>query len=482
MKPPKLLCIPSSLLTLISLATVGSTAETKPNIIVIYTDDHGYADLGIQGVVTDIKTPNIDQFARSGVLAKHGYSTAPQCVPSRAGLMVGKFQGRFNVDHNGEDLAGFDKETTIAARLQKAGYATAQFGKWHLGPTDQIPVHGFRHVFSQNSQRPFSANITLDGQDRPMSDLPPEMYHVDGCSHAAAALIERYKDTPFFLYIAYRAPHVPLDAPKKYLDRFPGKMPERRRQALAMLSAVDDGVGLLTTTLKKHGLTEKTLLFLIGDNGAPLKITKADEPGGGAGWDGSLNNPLNGEKGMLAEGGMHTPFVITWPGTIPAGQTYVHPISALDVAATAAALASLPTQPGDLDGVNLLPYLKGDIRTPPHGALYWRWAAQSAIRDGNWKLLRGGNREYLYDLGTDLEEKHNLAAKHPDIASRLRAKLTAWSAELNPPGLALGPMAPTWNNYFDYYLEGKSVSVAGDEKPKAPRPKDKAKKAKANPK
>jgi arylsulfatase A-like enzyme len=464
-------------LTLLGSFTA-SAAETKPNIIVIYTDDHGYSDLGIQGVVADIKTPHIDALAKSGVLAKHGYSTAPQCVPSRAGLMVGKFQGRFNVDHNGEDLAGFDKETTIAARLQKAGYATAQFGKWHLGPTDQISKHGFKHVFSQNAQRPFSANITLDGQDRPMGDLPPEMYHVDGCSRAAAALIERYKDTPFFLYLAYRAPHVPLDAPQKYLDRFSGKMPERRRQALAMLSAVDDGVGLVTATLKKHGLTEKTLLFLIGDNGAPLKITKADEPGGGPGWDGSLNDPLNGEKGMLAEGGIHTPFVIAWPGTIPAGQTYVHPVSALDVAATAAALASLPTKPGDFDGVNLLPHLKGNISTPPHEALYWRWAAQSAIREGNWKLLRGGDREYLYDLGTDLEEKHNLATKHPEIASRLRAKLTAWSAELNPPGLALTAMAQTWNNYFDHYLEGKTVAPSSDERPKA-RPKAKAKKATA---
>ena len=451
----------------------------KPNIIVFYTDDHGYADLGIQGSVPDVKTPHVDALARSGVLAKHGYSTAPQCVPSRAGLMVGKFQGRFNVDHNGEDLAGFNKETTIATRLQNAGYATAQFGKWHLGGTAQIPTHGFKHVFSQNSQGPFSANITLDGQDRRMENLPPEMYHVDGCSRAAAALIERYKEQPFFLYVAYRAPHVPLDAPKKYCDRFPGQMPERRRQALAMLSAVDDGVGLITATLKKHGLTEKTLIFLIGDNGAPLKITKADEPGGGPGWDGSLNTPLNGEKGMLAEGGMHTPFVIAWPGTIPGGQTFVHPVSALDVAATAAGIAGLPTKPGDLDGVNLVPHLKGEIKTPPHDALYWRWVAQSAIREGNWKLLRGGDREYLYDLATDLDEKHNLAAKHPDIASRLRAKLMAWGAELNPPGLALGPMAATWNNYFDHYLDGKTTTTTGYEQSKASRPKGAAKKAKA---
>lgn len=464
-------------------AAACAAAPAKPNLIVIYTDDHGYADLGIHGILPDLKTPHLDALARSGVLAKHGYSTAPQCVPSRAGLMVGKFQGRFKVDGNGDSLAGFDQETTFATRLQRAGYVTAQFGKWHLGPPPAIPQHGFKHVFAQNAQSPFSANITLDGQDRPMGSLPPEMYHVDGCSRAAAALITRYRNEPFFLYVAYRAPHVPLDAPRKYLDRFPGPMPERRRQALAMLSAVDDGVGLLTATLRQHGLTERTLIFLIGDNGAPLKITKADLPGGGPGWDGSLNTPLNGEKGMLAEGGMHTPFVVAWPGTIPGGQTYLHPISALDVAATACALAAIPTQPGDLDGVNLLPFLTGAIKTPPHDALYWRWIAQSAIREGNWKLLRGGDREYLYDLGTDLEEKHNLAARHPEIAARLRAKLTAWSAGLKPPGLTRGPMAPTWNAYYDFYLEGKTVTPPADDEvdvAKAPRAKAKARKQQKN--
>jgi arylsulfatase A-like enzyme len=359
---------------------------------------------------------------------------------------------------------------TIAERLQDAGYVTAQFGKWHLGPGPKITDHGFRHVFNQNSGRPFASNITLDGKDRPMSNLPPEMYHVDGCSRAAASLIERYKEEPFFLYVAYRAPHVPLDAPRKYLSRFPGKMPERRRQALAMLSAVDDGVGLITSTLAKHGLSEKTLIFYIGDNGAPLKIHKLDAPGGGPGWDGSLNDPLNGEKGMLSEGGMHVPFVVSWPGTIPAGQVYDHPISALDVAATAAEIARLETQPADLEGVNLIPHLTGRKTTPPHEVLTWRWVAQSAIREGNWKLLRGGQREYLYDLEADLEEKHNLAAKHPEIATRLRTKLSTWANELDPPGLASGEMSKAATGYFDFYLDGKPGSQSRLKPTETPRP------------
>ncbi len=446
-----------------------SADDSRPNIIVFYSDDHGHADLGIQGVANDVKTPRLDAMARSGVVARHGYSTAPQCVPSRGGLMVGKFQGRFNLDNNGSSLDGFNQQTTIAQRLKDAGYATAQFGKWHLGPTEEIPKHGFMHTFSQHAQRPFSANISLDGKDMPMRNLAPELYHVDGCSRAAASIIDRYHSQPFFLYVAYRAPHTPLDAPQKYTDRFPGKMPERRRQALAMISAIDDGVGLILDTLARHKLTERTLIFFIGDNGAPLKIHKADRPldGDPGGWDGSLNTPLNGEKGMLAEGGMHVPFLISWPGTIPGNQEYVHPVSSLDVAATAAALAKVTTKPGDLDGVNLVPYLKGERKTPPHASLMWRWSAQSAIRQGNWKLLRGGEREYLYDLGNDLSEKKNLASTHPEIAARLRAELTAWASELQPPGLALEPMAKAWNEYYDFYLDGKPAPPQAIEDPSA---------------
>jgi uncharacterized sulfatase len=442
-----------------ALCTHHRSNAAPPNFIIFYTDDHGWSDLGIHGIQKDIKTPRLDALARSGVVAKHGYSTAPQCVPSRAGLLTGRFQARFGVESNQSSMDGFNQQTTIAARLKAAGYVTAQFGKWHLGPDLEITRHGFTHVFAQHSQRPFGANITQDGQDRPMSPQPATSYHIDACSKAASAVIERYKENPFFLYIAYRAPHTPLDAPQHYKDRFPGPMPERRRAALGMIAAIDDGVGHIMDTLEKHGLTSRTLIFFIGDNGAPLKIHKEDSPldGDAGGWDGSLNEPLNGEKGMLSEGGMHVPFLITWPGTIPGGQTYEHTVSALDVAATTAALAHAKVNPGELDGVNLIPYLTGEKKEPPHAFLAWRWIAQSAIREGDWKLLRGGEREYLYNLAQDLEERHNLASQEPSIAARLRDRLTTWSAQLSPPGLTHGTMAPTWNEYFDHYLEGKPM-------------------------
>jgi uncharacterized sulfatase len=163
---------------------------------------------------------------------------------------------------------------------------------------------------------------------------------------------------------------------------------------------------------------------------------------------------MNGEKGMLSEGGIRVPYLVYWKGTLPAGQVYDHPAISLDVAATAVAVAGQPHDP-KLDGVNLIPYLRGEKAGAPHETLYWRWVAQSAAREGKWKYLRGGEREYLFDLEADKEEKRNLLKARPETASRLRAKLERWSSELSPPGLATAPMATTWEAYFDFYLDGK---------------------------
>lgn len=438
----------------IALLANGTEKPGKPNIVVIFTDDHGYSDLFCQGVKDDLKTPHIDALAAGGVRMAAGYVTAPQCVPSRAGLLSGRYQNRFGVESNGQPLDGFDAQMTIAERLKQAGYATGMTGKWHLGPGPEIVEHGFDDVYYKSANRPGWANFDLDGKDRTPGPEDSQLYHLDANSAAACAFIERHHDEPFFFYCAYRAPHVPLDAPPKYLKRFPGEMPERRRQALAMISAIDDGVGRIMSTLRQHGLEEKTLIFLIGDNGAPLKIHRLDAPGGGPGWDGSLNDPLNGEKGMLAEGGIRVPFVLYWKDRIDGGRVYRHPVISLDVAATAVAQAGLPFDPA-LDGVNLIPYLRGEADGAPHETLFWRWIAQAAVREGQWKYLRGGAREYLFDLEADREEKHNLLAQQPEVAERLRAKLAAWAGQQNPPGLETKRMSTTWEQYFDYYLDGK---------------------------
>ena len=433
-----------------------STPPTKPNVIVIFSDDHGWADLGCQGVQRDVRTPNLDALATGGVRATNGYVTAPQCVPSRAGLLTGRYQNRFGVESNGVELGGFDSQLTIAERLKQAGYVTGMTGKWHLGPPPQITEHGFDDVYCNQGGPQAWANIDLDGNRVPAENVRSDVYHLDANTAAACGFVRQHKDQPFFFYLAYRAPHTPLDAPEKYTSRFPGQMPERRRRALAMISAIDDGVGRVMQTLREHGLEERTLVVFMGDNGAPLKIHKTDAPLNTApgGWDGSLNAPMNGEKGMLSEGGIRVPWIAYWKGILPPGTVFEHPVISLDVAATAVALAGLPHEP-KLDGTNLIPYFTGQEKAAPHDALFWRWIAQAAVREGKWKLLVGGRRQYLFNLEADPEEKNNLLAQRPEIAERLRARLEAWSADLQPPGLQTQPMAKTWEDYYDFYLDGK---------------------------
>lgn len=451
------------------LLSAGETlvADDRPNIVVVFTDDHGYSDLSCQGVFPDVRTPNIDALAETGVRMTSGYVTAPQCVPSRGGILSGQYQTKLGLESNTQGkevggLDGFNNAKTIAERLQDAGYATGMAGKWHLGPSQEIVDHGFDKVFYRNSGRPGMANFRLDGTDQPFGVEDSGMYHLDACSQAACAFVDRFHDQPFFFYLAYRAPHVPLDATPKYLARFPGEMPERRRQALAMLSAVDDGVGQVVETLRKHDIEKNTLIFVIGDNGAPLKIRKLDAPGGGPGWDGSLNEPLNGEKGMLTEGGVRTPFVVNWKGTIPGGQIYDEPVISLDVAATANALAGLDDDT-DLDGVNLVPYLTGEATGAPHKSLYWRWVGQAAIRHGKWKYLTWGGREYLFDVNADIEETNNLIDEHRAVSESLRKDWDQWSEQQNPPGLQVSNSAAA-KAYFDWYLDGGRDLPADDSK------------------
>jgi arylsulfatase A-like enzyme len=448
----------------------------RPNIIVIFTDDHGYADLGIQNQLNDIDTPNIDELAKNGVRMTSGYVTAPQCTPSRAGLMTGRYQQRFGLEENGTIPLPLT-ETIIAQRLKKAGYVTGMTGKWDLEPhisqqewigiyfqalagkivlpfSIQLPYmtseRGFDQVY-QGNMGAYWANYDLQGNRVRKQRIRNNRFRLDVQTDAALAFIKRNHEKPFFFYLAYFGPHVPLEATEKYLSRFPGDMPERRRYALAMLSAIDDGVGRIKDTLKEHHIFDNTIIFFISDNGAPLKITMEDKPisfKGGA-WDGSLNTPYVGEKGMLSEGGIRVPFIISWPNGLPKGLEYHKPVSSLDVAATSIAIAGLESTK-ELDGVNLIPFLNGAKRGEPHKALYWRFWNQSAIRVGNWKFLKAGKREFLFNVSTDDHETNNLIRQNSRKAKAMKKKLEKWSQELLPPGL---PEKETgredgWYNYY----------------------------------
>jgi arylsulfatase A-like enzyme len=478
MKSTTLLLVSLFLANASSAAT--RNAAEKPNVIVIYTDDHGYADLGCMGIMKDVKTPNIDTLAATGVRMTSGYVTAPQCGPSRCGLISGQYQQRFGMEANG-DLKGdvlkrFQSSKTLPMRLKEAGYATGMAGKSHLGSNDsgELTKLGFDKVLFKHSDAAGHWNMDLTGKDIPPQVQPKGgTYHLELVADFACTFINRFKDQPFFFYAAFRGPHVPLDAPKKYTNRFPGPMPEERRKALGSLSCIDDGVGKILATLRENKIEENTLIFVIADNGAPLKrmpyqlidsgnglkLLDPKTPSNWPSWDGSMNTPMNGEKGMLTEGGIRLPFLVRWKGNIPPGQVYANPVITLDVAATANALAGRPDDSA-LDGVNLIPFLTGKNPGRPHETLYWRWSSQFAIRKGDWKYLASGDRQYLFNLAEDAAEKMNLIADSKELAKTLRTELETWSKGLIPAGLVPDEMTTASRGHFDYYLDGKNETVS----------------------
>ena len=424
-----------------------AAAPAKPNIILIYSDDHGFADIGAQGVDKDIRTPNLDALAKDGVRFVRGYVSAPQCVPLRAGLMTGRYQQRFGVEDNTKGPLPLE-ELTIAERLKPAGYVSCLVGKWHLEPPPNkggakeessnaeggasafLPLgQGFDEYFT-GPMNSFIASHDLQGQklaDAPQT-LTDNRFRCVWQTDVARSFIERHQRDPFFLYLAYFTPHVPLESPEPWFSKTPANLPKERRQALAMIAAMDEGIGQNRRKLRERGIEKNTLLFFIGDNGAPLNE--------GA-WNGSLNLPLNGEKAMLTLGGVRTPFLAVWPGTLPAGKTYEPPVINLDVAATAVAVAGLP-QDEKLDGVNLLPFVPGEKTGNPHDALFWRWRSQAAIRAEPWKLiLLGKDERYLFDMDAPdgKAETTNLITNFPEIAADLEKRLMGWNATLPPPGL-----------------------------------------------
>lgn len=468
----------SFLLRLATCALAGmlfqtTAAATSPNILLIYSDDHGWADLGLQGSDPDVRTPNIDQLARDGVIFKRGYTTAPQCVPSRAGLLTGRYQQKFGVEDNLKGPLPL-AEQTIAERLKTAGYVTGQVGKWHLDLKYEAavkkdvrmdPAHfphqqGFDEYW-RGELRQFYASHDLQGNAFPNAPrlVVDDRFRVVVQTDAAISFLNRRAakpEQPWFMYLAWYAPHVPLDSPEPWYSKTPAHLPKQRRQALSMIAAMDDGLGRIRSKLREMGQEKNTLVFFISDNGAPL---------GGA-WNGSLNLPMRGQKGMLSEGGIRVPFLCAWPGTVPPGQVYEHPVITLDVAATAMAVAAQPKDPA-LDGINLMPYMTGIEKTPAARTLYWRWGSQAGIQEYPHKLITLGDRDrLLFNVTTPEGENHdrNLAQQHPEVAARLEQKLRAWSEGLKPAGL------PTSldKHHETLFAEHEITSTSPHQQPTAP--------------
>lgn len=427
----------------LSLALV--LAAEKPNLIVIMTDDMGYADVGFNGC-TDIPTPNIDSIAASGVRFTSGYVAYPVCGPSRASFMTGRYGQRFGFERNpqyrtqdptmGLPLA----ETTLAAALKKVGYHSGIIGKWHLGASKaHHPLNrGFDEFYGHlgGGHQYFARELVLKDSYAAKNEsesyrtwimrnhehVPPTKYLTDAFSDEAVSFVERNHGEPFFLFLSYNAPHSPLQAPENYLARFPDIADKKRRTYAAMVSAVDDGVGRVLEALKQNDVRGNTLVFFLSDNGGPHTKNASD------------NGPLRGAKGDPWEGGLRVPFAAQWPKGFPQGKTYDHPISSLDIFATIVGCTDAPASPDrPLDGVDLRPFVNGETSAAPHKGIFLRKfdSKTRAVRSGDYKLVvfSGNNYESLHDLRTDLAEKSNIASSKPEVKANLQQLWEQWNAQ-----------------------------------------------------
>lgn len=425
--------------------TAQSQSQIKPNVIIILADDLGYSDVGFNGS-KDIPTPNIDRIAAGGVKFTNGYVTYNVCGPSRAGLITGRYQNRFGfarnpiIAPNDPEMGLPLTERTLAKELKTVGYTNAIIGKWHLGAHETLKPseRGFDHFFGflSGGHNYFPSAYDLEDLSEVKEDWDwyrtkllkndqrveeEEPYLTDALSREASKFILRNPTNPFFLYLAYNAPHGPLQATEKYLNRFEHIQDIRRRTYAAMVSAMDDGVGRVLQALEESGNMENTIIFFLSDNGGPEQHNASD------------NGPLRAGKGSMFEGGIRVPFAMQWPAQIPKGTVYDSPVMSFDIFATACAYAGVTPQ-NELDGVNIIPFLRGDRKDYPHQKLFWVNMDKNhfSVRSGNNKLVNEKSSENeIFDLSTDLGEQNPLEAT--DLRTALLEQYNAWRMKLPAP-------------------------------------------------
>ncbi|HVF87127.1 MAG TPA: sulfatase-like hydrolase/transferase [Pyrinomonadaceae bacterium] len=410
---------------------ISSDNRQKPNVIFILVDDLGYADIGSYGA-RDIRTPHLDRLAREGVRLTDCYSNGPVCTPTRAALLTGRYQQRVGLEwaiRTGDKEPGLlASETSIARILKGNGYRTALFGKWHLGykPEHGPNAHGFDEFFGilggnadMYSHKGDNGEPELYEGTTP-TDKPG--YLTDLITERAAAYVGRHTREPFFMYVAYNAPHWPFQPPDK-----PDDIRTRetwgsgtRADYAKMVERVDAGVGQILHALDRHDLARHTLVVFTNDNGGERF---------------SVNAPFAHRKATLWEGGIRVPCLARWPAEIPAGKVSKQPIITMDWTATIlAATGTAPPAGSRLDGVNLLPTLRG--RAPQiERTFFWRIARderkQKAVRRGNWKMLRDGGIDLLFDLEKDASERYDVGYQNQDVLNQMRNLLRAWEADID---------------------------------------------------
>lgn len=416
-------------------------ADERPNIVVILTDDQGYADISLNPFHgEDVSTPNMDALAADGVFFTQAYTSSQTCSPTRTGLMLGRYQHRVGVYTKKDSGRGFDPTTPFFPSFLPDTYTAAAIGKWHLGLDLDYPElkwhpmnRGFdeNYVFMGRGGRDYMdlrAGDTADNLNplyRNRERIDDEGYLTDRITEEAVAFIDRNKSRPFFLYLAYSALHSPAQAPQASIDLVRAQFPDisdQRAILMAMLRHLDDGVGAVVQKLKQEALFDNTIVFFLTDNGGSKSMA-------------SENTPLSGFKGSLREGGIRTPFIVSWPDRFPGGRSVDVPVISLDILPTALdALGILPAA-NDFDGRSMLPLLTGESTTH-HDVLYWSDGSQTgewAVRRGDWKLRAVEGRRWLVNLAVDPSEKTNVARTNHEIVRTLEDVYDAWLAQMPEP-------------------------------------------------
>ena len=486
-------------------------AERPPNIIVILADDLGYNDVSTYGGgygKLGAPTPNIDAIARDGVRFDQGYAGSAVCTVSRAALMTGRYPWRFGVEFTPtpgamarvasklyadpdrlypividmvragqakdfNDLGMPASEQTVAELLKARGYHNVHIGKWHLGSTPEMRPNnqGFDESLFMESGLYLpenDPNVVNSKQDFDPIDkflwpnmrfgvsynaghwFEPSKYLTDYFTDEAVNVIKQNRHRPFFLYLAHWGVHTPLQASKADYDALSNIPDHRRRVYAAMVRSVDRSVGRVMQALRDEGLDQNTIVIFTSDNGAPNYIGLPE-----------VNRPYRGWKLTLFQGGLRVPYVAQWPGHIPAGSRYQQPVSNIDILPTVVAAAGgrLPTD-RTIDGVNLLPFLAKDAPVQPERTLFWRDGPYRTVQDHGWKLIvsERPKKNWLFNLGVDPTEQHNLADSEPGRLAQLAALLKTHND---------GMPAPLWPSFIELPVmidkTADQKQLAGDE-------------------